>query len=448
MRLILITCLLPILALSCGKKGGGDDTSQAEEVPVSGKAPEAHSPGELKSQAVDTDPMGSTVGSSDQEHQESPETIPDSIVEAIDQTEILGCTDPLAFNYDAAATKNDDSCVAVQLGCMDAAMFNFNPNANIDDGSCVAIASGCTDADAFNYNSAANTDDGSCMAKVMGCTDSNYIEFSPAANTDNGTCLTAIVQGCTDGMASNYDALANVDDGSCNVVAVNPADSLPVANIAGTNSSLSLGEGDATVSEGEEGILGGQPAYTMDGDDLLVISNSNTFNTGGPFYGKTFAVAFRTGSDVTSTQMIYEEGGAIRGVSLYISGGYLYYNIYNIVSDGGNAPWGPISVSVALEANTDYVATLLYDQSQGTLGGYLNGIEAGQATGVGILYAHSDGIGLGAVNSDTVFADGSVEYNGGFYFTGLIASFKYYNEAVSATKLDALHQEMLSTYLP
>ncbi|AFL81009.1 hypothetical protein Aeqsu_1520 [Aequorivita sublithincola DSM 14238] len=53
------------------------------------------------------------------------------------QPEILGCTDPNSINYNAAATKDDGSCIAVILGCTDPASSNYNPDANTDDGSCV-----------------------------------------------------------------------------------------------------------------------------------------------------------------------------------------------------------------------------------------------------------------------------------------------------------------------
>jgi hypothetical protein len=48
-------------------------------------------------------------------------------------------------------------------GCTDESAFNYDANATSDDGSCVAVVSGCTDADASNYNSEANTSDDSCI---------------------------------------------------------------------------------------------------------------------------------------------------------------------------------------------------------------------------------------------------------------------------------------------
>ena len=48
----------------------------------------------------------------------------------------LGCSDSTAFNFDAAATHDDGSCVPTVLGCMDASAVNYNEDANVDDGLC------------------------------------------------------------------------------------------------------------------------------------------------------------------------------------------------------------------------------------------------------------------------------------------------------------------------
>ncbi len=53
-----------------------------------------------------------------------------------------GCTDPLATNYDPAATSDDGSCVYV-TGCTDPTANNFDPTAVVDDGSCTYDTPGC-----------------------------------------------------------------------------------------------------------------------------------------------------------------------------------------------------------------------------------------------------------------------------------------------------------------
>ena len=52
-------------------------------------------------------------------------------------TEIEGCIDVLAINYNPDATEDDGSCAyAAVEGCTDNLATNYNPEATIDDGSC------------------------------------------------------------------------------------------------------------------------------------------------------------------------------------------------------------------------------------------------------------------------------------------------------------------------
>ena len=188
--------------------------------------------------------------------------------------DVLGCTDPYAFNYLSYAQTDDGSCIPYIYGCTEPDASNFDLNANTDnlsciwlgcrcqpgictnptpfssaalsyggnnplppgtgiqdDGSCILVVEGCTNPVAFNYNPLANTDDGSCGVTMSGC----MVVSTPAAfnydanvNTDDGTC---IWYGCTDSTANNYVGGFNappissyspanssygiIDDGSC-----------------------------------------------------------------------------------------------------------------------------------------------------------------------------------------------------------------------------------------
>tara|TARA_B110000977_G_scaffold195262_1_gene273391 strand:- start:1552 stop:2550 length:999 start_codon:yes stop_codon:yes gene_type:complete len=78
-------------------------------------------------------------------------------------SQIDGCTDETAFNYDSLANNNDGSCSAVVLGCINSESFNYNSAANTDNGSCMAVIEGCLNEAASNYNQNANTDNASCV---------------------------------------------------------------------------------------------------------------------------------------------------------------------------------------------------------------------------------------------------------------------------------------------
>ena len=148
---------------------------------------------------------------------------------------IFGCTNTLAFNYDTLANTDDGSCVSISYGCLDSIADNYNPLANTDDGSCYYI--GCTDIVACNYDSTATVNNGCqyppqyydcnnvCLLdtdgdgicdelEIPGCTNPTALNFDITATDDDGTCILPIY-GCTDPLAFNYDPLANTDNGSC-----------------------------------------------------------------------------------------------------------------------------------------------------------------------------------------------------------------------------------------
>ena len=96
------------------------------------------------------------------------------IVAVINQilSDVYGCTDSSADNYDPNATIDDGSCTYSGTG--------------VDPGTSVDIE-GCTDLEANNYNSMATIDDDSCFYQppsgaIVGCTDPSAYNYNPQAN--------------------------------------------------------------------------------------------------------------------------------------------------------------------------------------------------------------------------------------------------------------------------
>ncbi len=129
---------------------------------------------------------------------------------------ISGCTDETAANYDAAATNDDGSCQFP--GCTYEGASNYDNTANVDDGSCIfdqcPAPAGCTDETACNYNLLAVEDDGSCILPD-GCTDNDACNYNENALCDDGSCEYDSCVGCTDPAAINYDEAYTQNDGSC-----------------------------------------------------------------------------------------------------------------------------------------------------------------------------------------------------------------------------------------
>ncbi len=81
---------------------------------------------------------------------------------------MVGCTSPLALNYNPLATleavagapgNGDKLCVFAAPGCVFSSASNFDPAATVNDGSCAFPVRGCTDPTAANFYAAATADD-------------------------------------------------------------------------------------------------------------------------------------------------------------------------------------------------------------------------------------------------------------------------------------------------
>ncbi|MBV6646352.1 MAG: hypothetical protein KI790_12935, partial [Cyclobacteriaceae bacterium] len=196
-----------------------------------------------------------------------------------------------------------------------------------------------------------------------------------------------------------------------------------------------------------ENILNNRPGLVFDGiDDVLTMNDAEEINTGGPYDSKTIFLAFRTSADINTRQMLYEEGGGIRGLSIYILNGTLFIGGWNANDDDGGAttPWPQstppytINVQRAIATNTNYFVVLQYDFDvagagfNGDVRASLNGETLQELTGAGRLFAHGDDIGIGGVVGTTVYHDLNSS-EGPDYFTGslgeLIVTNIVYNEA-------------------
>jgi hypothetical protein len=175
--------------------------------------------------------------------------------------------------------------------------------------------------------------------------------------------------------------------------------------------------------------------FIDDTDRGLGIANNSDFNTATSYTKKGINIAFRTGDFDTSKQLIYEQGGATRGINVYIRDGDLYIGAWNLANDDGTgpaAPWGFSSISTSsIAANTEYILSLEHDGNSlgnGTLTAYLNGQSLGVISSVGLLYAHGNSIGIGDINGSSLFDDSSTSADS---FDGSISEFIYCNEPSS-----------------
>jgi uncharacterized protein (TIGR02145 family) len=144
-----------------------------------------------------------------------------------DESEVAGCTDSAACNYDAAATEDDGSCVADVEGPViltEAFELELNQNGEAFIGTAAVLAEAVTDdcGDVL-YTSVQQTNFdcshlGAPVTVMVISEDSNnnmsYATVEVTVVDPNGYC-TSGTMGCTYESATNYDPDADDDDGSC-----------------------------------------------------------------------------------------------------------------------------------------------------------------------------------------------------------------------------------------
>ena len=169
---------------------------------------------------------------------------------------------------------------------------------------------------------------------------------------------------------------------------------------------------------------------------------------------RTFVISFETGADVTTEQVIYEEGGNIRGLNISVRDGLLVFGGYNLPNDG-TPPWTYREVQTPIEPNTRYTAQLVFagnDTATGEFQAYIDGLLVDRAEGVGILYDHGDNIGIGQIAGNAV-VNGVVVTDtgagpGGNQFQGSIDKILVYNEIFASDEFDQLTSYLATDWLP
>jgi len=256
---------------------------------------------------------------------------------------------------------------------------------------------------------------------------------------------------------SNLGNVADPNDAHSDGVSASP-DILPVMKLlAGfgvktTGADVSKWEDQAKNNEAEQhtaedqpelvpSAINGEPAIEFDGTgEHLDVANSPDINTGGSYSARTLVVVFKTGSNITSRQVIWEQGGDTRGLNFYLDSGDLYINGWNLQE----MPWLATIPSFPVSVNTTYVATLVMDGVAGRFEGFVNASSIGNVGNIALLYGHSGACALGHVEGKTRFHDGSTA--GPANFGGQIAEFHYYNEVLSNSDRQTLEDTLMSKY--
>lgn len=167
------------------------------------------------------------------------------------------------------------------------------------------------------------------------------------------------------------------------------------------------------------------------------IADDADINTGGSaFTAKSYLISFKTGSDITTRQIVYEQGGSGTGFNMFIESGVLNWNHYQGNTDNSSA-------GTAVTANTNYLVSYIYDGGSGRWDAYLNGTSVANNTGVNsTLGTHTGNVGIGVINSNTQYP-GPVDVSSGESFYGYLMEMVYYSDFV----INSSNRNILESYL-
>ncbi|MDD3646458.1 MAG: hypothetical protein PHH06_03545 [Candidatus Gracilibacteria bacterium] len=199
----------------------------------------------------------------------------------------------------------------------------------------------------------------------------------------------------------------------------------------------------------KENIINGHPGIIFDGsNDKLIINDTSLINTAS-FNKKSFAIVFKTGFDVNTTQVIYEQGDANNGYNIMISNSILYAGAYNNNWDSGHQnkflPLGEIIPdSVYFVVFTQNSSNI--NDNENTLQIYLNGILVGTLDHVDAQSSHTT-IGLGGINSNTRQAFPSYSTINTAYFDGAIGEIISWNNVLSPTEIKGIKEYFAEKWL-
>ncbi|MBK9250077.1 MAG: serine hydrolase [Ignavibacteria bacterium] len=169
------------------------------------------------------------------------------------------------------------------------------------------------------------------------------------------------------------------------------------------------------------------PAVKFDNtNDALIVNNSQAVNAGN---AKTLFAAFKTGADVAAKQVIFESGSGAAthsGYNIYVYDTHIGFGVWN----GSTSLW----INAPCEANTEYVAQLVYDGSAGTLKVMLNGDTETSSGAPASLPKGTQYNGLGSSVQGTRMWNGFSSSTIDYPFGGSIAEVLLYNTTAASTR--------------
>ena len=225
------------------------------------------------------------------------------------------------------------------------------------------------------------------------------------------------------------------------LLSIIPADAQRDEATVAANWTFNDGSAKDASKKGLNGNFTGKP-QAVDGisgkalkfngkSDGIKFPDSVDINTGGPYTNRTVAALFNC-DDVgikDRKQVIFEEGGATRGLVIYVHDGKIYVGGWNRAEYNWNGAWPSAEikskrwyhVGLVIRDARDKVESKKFEM-------WLDGKRIAQEKG-GQLHAHGDDLGVGHLNQNTVYHDNGGGGTNLDWFGGLIDEVIVYGSA-------------------
>jgi len=171
----------------------------------------------------------------------------------------------------------------------------------------------------------------------------------------------------------------------------------------------------------------------------IKIPDSRGINTGGPFRNRTVGVLFYC-DNVTKTQkqVLFEAGGATKGLVLYVHKSRIYVGAWNI----GLFNWNGSFLDEDIMSKKWYYVALVIRNGTNKVESnkfemWMDGELVGKAKGA-YLQAHGQDIGIAHVSQHTKYHDDTGKGRDVDWFEGRIDEIVIYNRALNASNLSEL----------
>ena len=173
--------------------------------------------------------------------------------------------------------------------------------------------------------------------------------------------------------------------------------------------------------------------FIFDGvNDCMRTGNHPELNT-ATVVERSYGLLFRSDTDITTRQTVFEEGAQVRGMNVYIDQGRVYCGFWNQVDDGDGYQ-AFVSQSISILPDEIYSVAPVFDYTNyagpagpdGTFQCYINGMAMGAPIPVtSRLFAHSGDVSMGCNGSRTIQHDGQATTRQ--YFKGNILELMVFN---------------------